>query len=128
MEKLRNTLLNDSVRGRQTTMYRAQRLAEYTLYDGDPHLINTEVERYLAVTPDEIKDVVARYLHTDNHALIEITPAPEGSEEAEPAADAPTRSKKSGAARRAAPTGAAAPARARTRPPDRDARNAGNAT
>ncbi|HLL72800.1 MAG TPA: pitrilysin family protein [Pyrinomonadaceae bacterium] len=84
MEKLRNGLLNDSVRGRQTTMYRAQRLAEYTLYDGDPHLINTEIERYLAVTPEQIKDVVARYLHTDNHALIEVTPAPEGAAAAEP--------------------------------------------
>ena len=82
MEKLRNTLLNDSVRGRQTTMYRAQRLAEYTLYDGDPHLINTEVERYLAVTPAEIKDVTARYLRTDNQVLIEIIPSAEGTEPA----------------------------------------------
>jgi zinc protease len=89
MEKLRNTLLNDSVRGRQTTMYRAQRLAEYTLYDGDPHLVNTEVERYLAVTAEQIKDAVARYLHTDNHALIEIIPSPEGTEQAAPAATAP---------------------------------------
>ena len=88
MEKLRNTLLNDSVRGRQTTMYRAQRLAEYALYDGDPRLVNTEIERYLAVTPAAIKDVVARYLHTDNHALIEIIPSPEGTAQAEPAADA----------------------------------------
>jgi predicted Zn-dependent peptidase len=87
MEKLRNTLLNDSVRGRQTTMYRAQRLAEYTLYDGDPHLINTEIERYLAVTPAEIRDVVARYLDTDNHAFIEIIPSSEGASQAEPAAD-----------------------------------------
>jgi predicted Zn-dependent peptidase len=89
MEKLRNTLLNDSVRGRQTTMYRAQRLAEYTLYDGDPPLVNTEIEQYLSVTPEQIQDVVARYLHTDNHALIEVLPAPEGTEQAEPAADAP---------------------------------------
>jgi predicted Zn-dependent peptidase len=88
MEKLRNTLLSDSVRGRQTTMYRAQRLAEYTLYDGDPHLINTEIEHYLSVTPEQIKDVVARYLHTDNHALIEVLPSPEGTEQAEPAAEA----------------------------------------
>ncbi|HZG52048.1 MAG TPA: pitrilysin family protein [Pyrinomonadaceae bacterium] len=87
MEKLRNSLLNDAVRGRQTTMYRAQRLAEYTLYDGDPCLVNTEIERYLAVTPAQIKEVVARYLHTDNHAFIEIIPAPEGTEQAEPAAD-----------------------------------------
>ncbi|MDQ1590570.1 MAG: zinc protease [Pyrinomonadaceae bacterium] len=88
MEKLRNTLLNDSVRGRQTTMYRAQRLAEYTLYDGDPHLVNTEIERYLGVTAADIKEVVARYLHTDNHAFIEIIPSPEGTAQAEPAADA----------------------------------------
>ncbi|HEX8423226.1 MAG TPA: pitrilysin family protein, partial [Pyrinomonadaceae bacterium] len=90
MEKLRNTLLNDSVRGRQTTMYRAQRLAEYTLYDGDPHLVNTEIELYLGVTPEQIKDVVARYLHTDNHALIEVIPSPEGTAQAEPAADTPS--------------------------------------
>ena len=89
MEKLRNNLLNDSVRGRQTTMYRAQRLAEYTLYDHDPHLINTEVEHYLSVTPEQIRDVVARYLHTDNHALIEVIPSPEGAaDEAEPAPEA----------------------------------------
>ena len=92
MEKLRNSLLNDSVRGRQTTMYRAQRLAEYTLYDGDPHLVNTEIEQYLGVTPEQIKDVVARYLHTDNHALIEVVPAPEGTAQAEPAADVPATS------------------------------------
>ena len=37
MEKLRNSLCNDAVRGRQSTMYRAQRLAEFALYDSDPH-------------------------------------------------------------------------------------------
>ncbi|HEY0082601.1 MAG TPA: hypothetical protein VGB61_07415, partial [Pyrinomonadaceae bacterium] len=49
--------------------------------------VNTEIERYLAVTPEQIRDVAARYLHTDNHALIEIIPSPEGTERAEPAAD-----------------------------------------
>jgi predicted Zn-dependent peptidase len=75
MEKLRNTLLNDAVRGRQSTLYRAQRLAEFTLYDGDPNLFNSELSRYLAVTPDEIKSAVARYLLTDNHTLLEVAPA-----------------------------------------------------
>jgi hypothetical protein len=75
-------------------MYRAQRLAEYTLYDGDPHLVNTEIDLYLSVTPEQIKDVVARYLHTDNHALIEVTPAPEGTSQSEPAADAPATTEK----------------------------------
>ena len=75
MEKLRNTLLNDAVRSRQSTLFRAQRLAEYTLYDGDPHLFNTELERYLAVTPERIRDAVSRYLLTDNHTIIDVVPA-----------------------------------------------------
>ena len=86
MEKLRNTLLNDAVRSRQSTLFRAQRLAEYTLYDGDPHLFNTELERYLAVTPEQIRDAVARYLLTDNHSVMEVVPAhAAGSSEEEPA-------------------------------------------
>ena len=75
MEKLRNTLLNDAVRSRQSTLFRAQRLAEYTLYDGDPHLFNTEMERYLAVTPEQIRAAVKRYLLTDNHSVMEVVPA-----------------------------------------------------
>ena len=84
MEKLRNNLLNDSVRGRQSTMYCAQRLAEYALYDGDPHLFNTDLDHYLAVTPAEIKRAAAQYLATDNYTLIEVIPAPEGLPAAEP--------------------------------------------
>ena len=55
MEKLRNSLSNDAVRGRQSTMYRAQRIAEYALYDGDPSLFDTELDHYLSVTADQIK-------------------------------------------------------------------------
>jgi predicted Zn-dependent peptidase len=85
MEKLRNTLLNDSVRSRQSTLYRAQRLAEFALYDGDPEIFNTEIERYLAVTPEEIRRVVSRYLLTDNHSVMEVVPAHQAAVEEEPA-------------------------------------------
>jgi zinc protease len=85
MEKLRNTLLNDAVRSRQSTLYRAQRLAEFTLYDGDPNLVNKEIERYLAVTPEEIRDAVRRYLLTDNHSVMEVAPA--AARAAEPEAE-----------------------------------------
>lgn len=97
MEKLRNNLLNDAVRGRQSTMYRAQMLAEYALYDGEPGLFNTETERYLAVTPEEIGAAAALYLDTGNYSLIEVVPAP--AEEAEPAASSavPAQSEEPGA-------------------------------
>lgn len=74
MEKLRNSLSNDAVRGRQSTMYRAQRLAEYALYDGNPTLFDSELERYLRVTPGEIKAAVARFLDVDNRVVLDIVP------------------------------------------------------
>ena len=89
MEKLRNTLLNDAVRSRQSTLYRAQRLAEYTLYDGDPHHFNTEMERYLAVTPERIREAVKRYLLTDNHSVMEVVPARAADAEPTPAEPEP---------------------------------------
>ncbi|HEX8069353.1 MAG TPA: pitrilysin family protein [Pyrinomonadaceae bacterium] len=79
MEKLRNNLLNDSVRGRQSAMYCAQRLAEYALYDGDPELFNTDLDNYLRVTADEIRQATARYLDTKDYALLEVVPAPDGA-------------------------------------------------
>jgi predicted Zn-dependent peptidase len=82
MEKLRNNLLNDAVRGRQSTMFRAQMLAEYALYDGDPELLNTELEHYLRVTREEIRDAAARFLANDNFSLIEVVPAPDDAESA----------------------------------------------
>jgi len=103
MEKLRNTMLNDSVRGRQSTLYRAQRLAEYALYDGDPALLNTELERYLRVTPDDIKRAVARYLLTDNHSLMEVVPAHAAPAEAADEQDAPAPSDAPAADERAEP-------------------------
>lgn len=75
MEKLRNGLCNDLVRGRQSTMYRAQRLAEYALYDGDPTLFDTELDQYLAITPEQIRSAVERFLDVDNRVVLDIVPA-----------------------------------------------------
>jgi zinc protease len=75
MEKLRNSLLNDAARGRQMSLFRAQRLSEYALYDNDPNLFNTELDRYLDVTAAQIKEAVARHMDTDNCAVLDIVPA-----------------------------------------------------
>src|SRR6476620_4801715 len=90
MEKLRNSLCNDSVRGRQSTMYRAQRLAEFALYDSNPHLVDSELDQYLAVTADDIKNAMARHVDVDNRVVLDIIPAPaaEAAEES-PASASP---------------------------------------
>ncbi len=88
MEKLRNSLCNDAVRGRQSTMYRAQRLAEFALYDSDPRLVDSELDHYLSITASDIKDAVDRYVNVDNRVVLDIVPAP-AEEEAEVATASP---------------------------------------
>ncbi len=74
MLKMHNQLINDAVRMRQSSMNRAQQIAEFALYDGDPALINTELDELLVVTPDQISSAVAKYLNTENRALLDIVP------------------------------------------------------
>ena len=75
MQKLNNQLINDAVRVRQSSMSRAQHLAEFALYDGDPELINSELEELLNITPDQIKSAVNEYLNTENRSLLDAVPA-----------------------------------------------------
>jgi hypothetical protein len=84
MEKLRNNLFNSAVRSRQSSLYRAQQIAEYALYDNDPELFNTDLQHYLDVTADQIRDAVGRYLDTDNRVLLDIVPAAEEAAPADP--------------------------------------------
>jgi predicted Zn-dependent peptidase len=75
MQKLHNQLINDAVRMRQSSMTRAQQIAEYALYDGDPKLVNSDLDELLAVTPDQIRKVVQKFLNTENRALLDVVPA-----------------------------------------------------
>jgi len=75
MEKLRNSLCNDTVRGRQSTMYRAQRLAEFALYDSDPTLFDGELSHYLSITAEDIQNATRKYVDVDNRVVLDIVPA-----------------------------------------------------
>jgi hypothetical protein len=69
-------------------MYRAQRIAEYALYDNDPQLFDSELSIYLAITAAEIKDAVREFLDVGNHVVLDIVPGAmtDEFEETEPAA------------------------------------------
>ena len=75
MEKIENQLVNDAVRMRQSSMSRAQSIAEFALYDGDPTIVNTDLDDLLAVTAEQIRHSVGVYLNTDNRALLDVVPA-----------------------------------------------------
>lgn len=78
MEKIENQLVNDAVRMRQSSMSRAQSIAEFALYDGDPTLINSDLDQLLAVTAEQIRHAVGVYLNTENRALLDVVPAGKG--------------------------------------------------
>jgi predicted Zn-dependent peptidase len=77
MQKLANQLVNDTLRVRQSSMARAQQIAEYALYDGDPELVNGELDELLAITPDQIRTAVATFLNSENRALLDVLTAAE---------------------------------------------------
>lgn len=78
MEKIENQLVNDFVRMRQSSLSRAQQISEFALYDGDPALVNTELDELLLLTGDHIRNAVGKYLNTDNRALLDVVPAGKG--------------------------------------------------
>ncbi len=78
MEKIENQLINDAVRMRQSSMSRAQSIAEFALYDGDPTIVNRDLDDLLAVTAEQIRHAVGVYLNTDNRALLDVVPAGKG--------------------------------------------------
>ena len=74
MQKLHNQLLNDTVRMRQSSMARAQEIAEFELYDGDGNLANRELDDLLAISPEDIRNAAAKFLDTENRALLDVEP------------------------------------------------------
>ncbi|QQS42094.1 MAG: insulinase family protein [Acidobacteriota bacterium] len=78
LEKLRNQLINSEVHSRQSSLSRAQSIAEYALYDGDPGVINEEIHELLSVTAEDIRSAADKYLNTENRALLDVIPASAG--------------------------------------------------
>lgn len=65
--------------GLQTPLGRAMELAYHTLFDGDPTLINTELQKYLDVTGEEVQQVTQRFLTTNNRTVLYVIPGATGS-------------------------------------------------
>ncbi len=74
LQKLKNQIENDFVSGNSTVASRAESLANYHMYFGDANLINTEIERYMKVTREDIKRVANKYFIKDNSVTLEFLP------------------------------------------------------
>ena len=79
-KKLRNQIESAFVSGVSTIAGIAENLADYHLMYGDANLINNEIDRYMAVTREDIKNVARKYLNKDNRVVLYYLPKAEEKE------------------------------------------------
>ncbi len=73
-EKLRNQIESRFVQQNSTVAGIAETLADYHVYFGDANLINTELERYMRVTKEDIKRVANDYLDENQRVVLYYLP------------------------------------------------------
>ena len=85
LEKAKNTFRARNIFGRQTTFQLAERVQFFAHYHESLDDINTNLDRYMATTVEDIRRAAARYLSPENSLTILVVP----KEEEETAEEAP---------------------------------------
>lgn len=73
-EKLQNQIESNFVQSNSTVAGISESLANYHVYFGDANLINTELQKYMDVTKEDIKRVANEYLRKDNRVVLYYLP------------------------------------------------------
>jgi predicted Zn-dependent peptidase len=73
-QKIKNQVENDFISANSRIAGIAESLAEYYLIYGDTDLINSELDKYLAVTRQDIQRVANQYLSDDNRVVLHWLP------------------------------------------------------
>ena len=76
LDRARIFLRAARIKEAQSSLTRATLLAQYEMFDGNPGLITTELDTFLAVTPEQIQAAVKKYLVPEKRVVLEIAPAP----------------------------------------------------
>ncbi|MGO8791569.1 MAG: M16 family metallopeptidase [Terriglobia bacterium] len=75
LDKARLQFLRGQIQTRQSDLYTAMRIGQYAVYFGDPDLINTIVDKFDAVTSDQVKEAAQKYLVPEQLAVVTDLPA-----------------------------------------------------
>ena len=70
LEKLKNQTESGFVQSNGTMRGIAESLANYHMYYGDANLINNEIERYMAVTAEDIQRAARDYYNHDRRVVL----------------------------------------------------------
>lgn len=73
-QKIKNQVESEFITRNSTMSGIAESLSDYSVYFGDANLINTELQRFMKVTRQDIKRVAEKYLTKENRAAIIYLP------------------------------------------------------
>ena len=79
LEKAKNQQIAEFILGRDSDEDIASAIGPYAVMAGDPSLVNTDLDRYLRVTPEDIQRVARQYFVPEHATLLEIQPPAGGS-------------------------------------------------
>jgi zinc protease len=78
LEKIKNSVEADYTNRLQTTMAKADLLAEYWTFNKNTNLINTKIDNYLNLTAQDIMDAAKKYLNPENRVVLYYLPKQDG--------------------------------------------------
>ncbi|MBX2897145.1 MAG: insulinase family protein [Cyclobacteriaceae bacterium] len=73
-QKIRNQVESNFVQQNSSAVGIAEQLANYHVYYKDANLINTELERYMKVTREDLQRVAKKYLVKENRVVLQYLP------------------------------------------------------
>lgn len=76
LDKAKNSLKAGQIFGRQTPMGLANSLLHFALYHDSLSEIDTDIDRYMAVTREDVRRAAAKYLIPENSTTIVVVPKP----------------------------------------------------
>ena len=78
LTKAKHQILRDFILSRQTAQLRGEELGYAAVVLKDPELVNTELNRFLTVTAEDIRRVARKYFVPENMTLVEVYPQRQG--------------------------------------------------
>lgn len=76
IEKARNSARRSYLGGLTSSLQRAVLMSQYAVYYNDPNLINTRLDRLMAVTAADVQRVAVKYLTPENRTVVITVPKP----------------------------------------------------
>ena len=75
LQRVRTSARRSAVGIRESSLARAQTLADNAVLFNDPNRINTDPDKIAAVTAADVQRVATTYLQTTNRVVVHTTPA-----------------------------------------------------